>query len=133
MAKPRRKSTQKVSINFEAGSTTAPYTEDVFSGEVKAKKGCEQSKYTLNGPSGGSTKSSSNGSWSISTNAPAGTYTATAKKKVIKKSRQDLVCKKGTSPTITVESVTRSIVFRNGRALRARPLRVTCVVRRSLG
>ena len=66
-----KKVNTKVSINFKAGSSTAPYTEDVFSGEVKAKKGCKKGrKITLNGPSGGgSTKSSSNGSWSISTNA----------------------------------------------------------------
>ena len=99
-----KKVNTKVSINFKAGSSTAPYTEDVFSGEVKAKKGCKKGrKITLNGPSGGSTKSSSNGSWSISTNAASGTYTATAKKKVIKKKHGKIVCKKGTSPTITVE------------------------------
>ena len=99
-----KKVNTKVSINFKAGSTTAPYTEDVFSGEVKAKKGCKKGrKITLNGPSSGSTKSSSNGSWSISTNAASGTYSATAKKKVIKKKHGKIVCKKGTSPTITVE------------------------------
>ena len=99
-----KKVNTKVSINFKAGSSTAPYTEDVFSGEVKAKKGCKKGrKITLNGPSSGSTKSSSNGSWSISTNAASGTYTATAKKKEIKKKHGKIVCKKGTSPTITVE------------------------------
>ena len=99
-----KKVNTKVSINFKAGSSTAPYTEDVFSGEVKAKKGCKKGrKITLNGPSSGSTKSSSNGSWSISTNAASGTYSATAKKKVIKKKHGKIVCKKGTSPTITVE------------------------------
>ena len=99
-----KKVNTKVSINFKAGSSTAPYTEDVFSGEVKAKKGCKKGrKITLNGPSSGSTKSSSSGSWSISTNAASGTYSATAKKKVIKKKHGKIVCKKGTSPTITVE------------------------------
>ena len=99
-----KKVSTKVSINFKAGSATAPYTQDVFSGEVKAKKGCKKGrKITLNGPSSGSTKSSSNGSWSISTNAASGTYSATAKKKVIKKKHGKIVCKKGTSPTITVE------------------------------
>ena len=99
-----KKVNTKVSINFKAGSSTAPYTEDVFSGEVKAKKGCKKGrKITLNGPSSGSTKSSSSGSWSISTNAASGTYTATAAKKKIKKKHGKIVCKKGTSPTITVE------------------------------
>ena len=71
---------------------------------MKAKKGCKKGrKITLNGPSSGSTKSSSSGSWSISTNAASGTYSATAKKKVIKKKHGKIVCKKGTSPTITVE------------------------------
>ena len=71
---------------------------------MKAKKGCKKGrKIKLNGPAGGSTKSARNGSWSISKNAASGTYTATAKKKKIKKKHGKIVCKKGTSPPITVE------------------------------
>ena len=102
-----KKVNTKVSINFAAGNSTdpyTPYTEDVFSGGLKAKKGCKKGrKITLNGPVTGSTRSANNGSWAISVGtAPAGTYTATAKKKVIKKKHGKIVCKKGTSPSITV-------------------------------
>ena len=49
-----KKVNTKVSINFKAGSSTAPYTEDVFSGKVKAKKGCKKGrKIKLNGPTRG--------------------------------------------------------------------------------
>ena len=102
-----KKVNTKVSINFAAGNSTdpyTPYTEDVFSGDVKAKKGCKKGrKIKLKGPATGSTKSANNGSWEISVcTAPDGTYKAVAKKKTIKKKHGKIVCKKGTSPSITV-------------------------------
>jgi hypothetical protein len=95
-----------VSINFAAGNggSYAPYAEDVFSGKVKAKKGCKKNRtIVLKGPVGGSTQSAKNGSWEISLgNAPAGSYKATAEIKVIQKKHGVIVCNKGKSDSITV-------------------------------
>jgi hypothetical protein len=98
----------KVSINFAAGddaTTYTPATPDVFSGGLSAKKGCKKGrKITLNGPATGSVKSNKDGTWSISVNnAPTGAYTATAAKRKFKKKHGKVVCKKGTSPSITAQ------------------------------
>ena len=98
-----------VSINFANGNSTDPYqpnTQDAFSGALKAKKGCKKNReVNLKGPVSGSDKSSSSGKYRITVgNAPAGTYKAVAAKKVIKKGNGNkVVCKKGSSDSITVQ------------------------------
>jgi hypothetical protein len=90
---------------------TPPYHQSVFAGQVKAKKSCKKNREitvrnTGTGAVVGTTTSTSNGSYSISlpTAAPAGTYQAEAAKKVRKKDNgTKIVCKAGTSNTVTVQ------------------------------
>ena len=91
----------KVTLTF-AKTGTPPYNQSVFSGKVKAKKGCKKNR-KVSIPNVGKTKSDGSGNYSISTGAvPAGTYQATAKKKKIKKNGTTIICKKGKSNTVTV-------------------------------
>ena len=93
-----------------AQTGTPPYHQSVFSGQVKAKKSCKKAREitvrnTGTGAVVGTTTSTSNGSYSISTSAaPAGTYQAEAAKKVRKQNNgTKIVCKAGTSNTVTVQ------------------------------
>ena len=92
----------KVTLDYTK-SGSGQYSQSVFDGKVKAKKGCKKNR-KVNIPGVGSTKSSNNGSYSISLNRAAqnGTYQATAKKKKIKKNGKKIVCKKGKSNTVNV-------------------------------
>lgn len=80
-----------------------PSSRSVFSGDVKAKKGCKKNR-KVSIPGVGDTKSASDGGYAVSldTAAPPGTYQATAKKKKIKKHGKKIVCKKGKSNTVEV-------------------------------
>jgi hypothetical protein len=92
----------KVTLDYtKTGS--GQYSQSVFDGKVKAKKGCKKNR-KVKIPGIGSTKSSSSGTYSISLNraAPNGTYQATAKKKKIRKNGTKIVCKKGKSNTVNV-------------------------------
>jgi hypothetical protein len=93
----------KVSLAYKE-TGTAPYNQSSFSGKVKGKKGCKKSrKVSIAGV--GKTKSSKSGKYSISrsSSAPAGTYQAKVKKKKIKKKgKPTIVCKKAKSKKVTV-------------------------------
>jgi hypothetical protein len=85
-------------------SGTAPYNQSVFSGQVKAKKGCKKNR-EISIPGVGATTSDNSGKYSISTSSAVapGTYQATAAKKKRKKGNgTKIICKKGVSNTVTV-------------------------------
>jgi hypothetical protein len=93
------------------GPSVPPSTRSVFSGKVKAKKGCKKGRdirvtNTDTSAVVGTTTNSDDGTYSISLSsaAPSGTYQATAKKKKIKKKHgKKIVCKKGKSNTVKVQ------------------------------
>ena len=98
---------KKVKTNITLNYTkkgNPPYDQSEFSGKVKAKNGCKKNR-KVKIPSIGITKSSSDGSYSVSLNkaAPSGTYQAPAKKKKIKKHGKKIVCKKAKSNTVKVQ------------------------------
>ena len=111
ISKPKVKKVETTLTLTYAETGTAPYSQSAFSGQVKAKKGCKKARditirNTGTGAVVGTTTSASNGSYSVSlsTVAPAGTYQAEAAKKVRKQNNgTKIVCKKGTSNTVTVQ------------------------------
>jgi ABC-type glycerol-3-phosphate transport system substrate-binding protein len=102
-AKPKVKKVKTTVTLAYANTGAPPYNQSVFSGKVKAKKGCKKNR-KVSIPNVGQTKSDSKGNYSIalSTAAAPGTDQATAKKKKITKNGTKIVCKKGKSNTVTV-------------------------------
>lgn len=80
------------------------YTEDTFSGQVKAKKGCQKQRKVVINATKLSTKTDGTGHYLISAgNVSAGTYTATVLKKKRKKPNgTKIICKPATSNPVTV-------------------------------
>jgi hypothetical protein len=109
-AKPQVKKVKTtVTLSFTNGNTTyTPYTQDKFSGQVKAKKGCKKKRTIVINkdgvPTALTTTSDSSGDFSVSAgDAAPGTYTATAKKKNRKTNNgTKIICKKGTSNAVVV-------------------------------
>jgi hypothetical protein len=110
VAKPQTKKVETtVTLNY-AQTGTPPYHQSVFSGKVKAKKGCKKKReITVRNTAYpvvvGTTTSTSNGSFSISlpTAAPPGSYQAEAAKKKRKTNNgTKIICKKGLSNIVTV-------------------------------
>ena len=103
-----------VELEFTQGFTPySPYSQDTFTGKVKAKKGCKR-KRTIkiqqrSVPSLdlisvlGTTTSNGEGAFALGTDTPVGTYTARAKKrKRTSANGTKIICKKGTSAPLTV-------------------------------
>jgi hypothetical protein len=111
IGKPKVKKVETTLTLSHTTTGTAPYNQSAFSGQVSAKKGCKKARditvrNTGTGTVVGTTTSDSNGSYSVSlsTAAPAGTYQAEAAKKQRKNNNgTKIVCKKGTSNTVTVQ------------------------------
>jgi hypothetical protein len=109
VAKPQTKKVNTTVTLTYTLTGTAPYNQSVFSGKVKAKKGCKKKREITVRNTGtqavvGTTTSANNGSYSISlpNAAPAGTYQAEAAKKKRKKGNgTKIICKKGVSNTVT--------------------------------
>jgi hypothetical protein len=102
-AKPQVKHVKStISLTFTNGS--APYTQDEFSGRVKAKKGCKKNRTVTIDGTALSGKTDSSGDFKIAAGDVApGTYTATVAKKNRKTNNgTKIVCKAATSGSITV-------------------------------
>jgi hypothetical protein len=100
-----KKVDSSITLNFTRGSGVyAPYTQDTFSGHVKAKKGCKKHRTVDINNADVSGKTDENGDYSIAVGiAGRGTYTATVEKKERKKDNGTrIVCKKATSNAVTV-------------------------------
>jgi hypothetical protein len=102
-AKPQVKHvSSKISLTFTNGSS--PYTQDEFSGRVKAKKSCKKKRaVTIDGTTlSGTTDSSGDFKIAAGDVAP-GTYTATVAAKNRKTNNgTKIVCDEATSNPVTV-------------------------------
>ena len=108
-AKPKVKHVSStVSLTFTNGNsgpyTQPPYTQDVFSGHVKAKKSCKKNRQVTIDGTALSGKTDSSGDFVIAAGDVApGSYTATvAKKKRKANNGTKIVCDKATSQPVTV-------------------------------
>lgn len=112
-AKPKKKKvTTTISLSIAVTPANAPYTQGAgtFSGNVSAKgpSGCRKDRtvtISRGAPIVGQVGTDSNGNYSltIATAPPAGTYTASVPKKVIKKKNgKKTICLAATSPPVVV-------------------------------
>lgn len=101
-AKPGVKQVKsKITLSFDSGDE---YTQDVFSGRVKASKSCKKKRTVTVSGVAGSTTTRSNGDYSLAAaGVPAGTYTATvAERKRKTNNGTKIVCLAATSDPVTV-------------------------------
>jgi hypothetical protein len=106
VAKPQVKKVESsITLNFSQGSLPySPYTQDVFSGRVKAKKGCKKNRTVEINNTALSGTTDSSGDYVIAAgNVSPGTYTATVLKKIRKNNNgTKIICKPATSDPVTV-------------------------------